>query len=70
MTPEMVAKIIKRVEGLLDYVHLSAGRDGPLGSSTPFYYKRPSFIDEAKVVRSTTKLPLFLVALSLRQRMP
>ncbi len=27
----------------------------------PFYYKRPSFIDEAKVVRSTTKLPLFLV---------
>lgn len=61
LTPEMVAKIIKRVEGLLDYVHLSAGRDGPLGSSMPFYYKRPSFIDEAKVVRSTTKLPLFLV---------
>ncbi len=57
----MVARIIRRVEGLLDYVHLSAGRDGPLGSSMPFYYKRPSFIDEARVVRAVTKLPLFLV---------
>lgn len=61
LTPEVVARIIRRVEGLLDYVHLSAGRDGPLGSSMPFYYKRPSFIDEARVVRAVTKLPLFLV---------
>ncbi|MBB5253690.1 oxidoreductase [Sulfurisphaera ohwakuensis] len=61
LTPELVAKIVKRVENLLDYVHLSAGRDGPLGGSSSFYYKRPSYVDEAKVVRKTTSLPLLLV---------
>ncbi|QIW22939.1 NADH oxidase [Sulfolobus sp. S-194] len=61
LTPELVAKIVKRVENLLDYVHLSAGRDGPLGGSSSFYYKRPSYVDEAKVVRKVTNLPLLLV---------
>jgi len=61
LTPELVAKIVKRVENLLDYIHLSAGRDGPLGGSSSFYYKRPSYVDEAKVVRKVTNLPLLLV---------
>jgi 2,4-dienoyl-CoA reductase-like NADH-dependent reductase (Old Yellow Enzyme family) len=61
LNPAMVSNIIKRVENYLDYVHLSAGRDGPLGSAMPFYYKRPSFIEEAKVVRKSTNLPIFLV---------
>lgn len=61
LTPELVAKIVKRVENLLDYIHLSAGRDGPLGGSSSFYYKRPSYVDEAKVVRKVSNLPLLLV---------
>jgi len=61
LTPELVAKIVSRVENLLDYVHLSAGRDGPLGGSSSFYYQRPSYVEEAKVVRKVTKLPLLLV---------
>jgi len=61
LTPKLVAGIIKRIENLLDYVHLSAGRDGPLGSSAPFYYKRPAYVEEAKIVRENVSLPLFLV---------
>jgi len=61
LTPKLVAGIIKRIENLLDYVHLSAGRDGPLGSSAPFYYKRPAYVEEAKIVRESVSLPLFLV---------
>ncbi|AWR95654.1 NAD(P)-binding protein [Acidianus brierleyi] len=61
LNPELVAKIVKRVEPLLDYVHLSAGRDGPLGGSSSFYYKKPSYIDEARIVRKEVRIPLFLV---------
>ena len=61
LTPELVAKIVSRLEPYLDYVHLSAGRDGPLGGSSSFYYKRPSYVDEARIVRQATKLPMFLV---------
>lgn len=61
LNPDMVAKIVSRVENLLDYVHLSAGRDGPLGGSSSFYYQRPSYVEEAKTVRKATKLPLLLV---------
>ena len=62
LNPTLVARIIKRIENLLDYVHLSAGRDGPLGSSAPFYYKRPAYVEEARVVReSVPNLTLFLV---------
>lgn len=61
LTPQLVSNIIKRVENLLDYVHLSAGRDGPLGGSSSFYYQRPSYLEEAKVVREAVKLPLLLV---------
>jgi 2,4-dienoyl-CoA reductase-like NADH-dependent reductase (Old Yellow Enzyme family) len=61
LNPELVAKIVKRVEPLLDYVHLSAGRDGPLGGSSSFYYKKPSYVEEARIVRREVKIPLFLV---------
>ncbi|WP_338598518.1 FAD-dependent oxidoreductase [Sulfolobus tengchongensis] len=62
LTPEMVAEISKRLEKAgIDYIHLSAGRDGPLGSSMPYYYKRVSFLEYAKVVRDAIKVPLFLV---------
>ncbi|BFH73109.1 NAD(P)-binding protein [Sulfurisphaera javensis] len=61
LTPELVSKIVKRVEHLLDYVHLSAGRDGPLGGSSSFYYQRPSYVEEAKIVRKSANLPLLLV---------
>ncbi|AHC52322.1 NADH oxidase [Sulfolobus acidocaldarius SUSAZ] len=52
LNPETVGKIVKRVENLLDYLHLSAGRDGPLGGSSSFYYKEPSYLEEAKVIRN------------------
>jgi len=61
LNPEFVAKIVKRVESLLDYVHLSAGRDGPLGGSSSFYYKKPSYVDEARIVRKEVRIPIFLV---------
>ncbi|MCH4814668.1 MAG: FAD-dependent oxidoreductase [Saccharolobus sp.] len=62
LTPEMVAEIGKRLEKAgIDYIHLSAGRDGPLGSSMPYYYKRLAFLEEAKVVRDAVNVPLFLV---------
>lgn len=62
LNPEMVAEISKRLEKAgIDYVHLSAGRDGPLSSSMPFYYNRVSFLKEAKVVKDNINIPLFLV---------
>ncbi|MCI2413849.1 MAG: NAD(P)-binding protein [Candidatus Aramenus sp.] len=62
LTPELVAEYAKRFERAgIDYVHLSAGRDGPLSSSMPFYYRTASFVEEAKVVRETVNVPLFLV---------
>lgn len=62
LNPEMVAEISKRLEKAgIDYVHLSAGRDGPLSSSMPFYYDRVSFLKEAKVVKDNINIPLFLV---------
>jgi len=62
LKPEMVAEIAKRLEAKgLDYIHISAGRDGPLYSSMPFYGKRVSFLEEAKVVRKNIKIPMFLV---------
>ncbi|BCU71489.1 NAD(P)-binding protein [Stygiolobus caldivivus] len=62
LTPEIVGKIISRVEDKLDYVHLSAGRDGPLGGSSSFYYKKPSYLEEAKVVKNYVKrIPMLLV---------
>ncbi|MCH1771175.1 MULTISPECIES: NAD(P)-binding protein [Metallosphaera] len=60
LTPEMVSKIVSRVETQLDYVHLSAGRDGPLGSSMPMYWKRPAFLEYAKEMRRP-RIPLLLV---------
>ncbi len=68
LAPETVAKIVKRVESKLDYLHLSAGRDGPLGSSMPFYYRRPSFIEEASIVRRQVRLPLLLVGSVITRR--
>jgi len=62
LTPDLVGKVISRVKDKLDYVHISAGRDGPLGGSSSFYYKRPSYLDEARIIRDYVKdLPLFLV---------
>lgn len=62
LNPEMVAEISKRLEKAgIDYVHLSAGRDGPLSSSMPFYYNRVSFLKEAKVIKDNINIPLFLV---------
>ncbi|MCY0858824.1 MAG: NAD(P)-binding protein [Sulfolobaceae archaeon] len=62
LNPELVAEYAKRFERAgIDYIHLSAGRDGPLSSSMPFYYSRVSFIEGAKVVREAIKIPLFLV---------
>jgi len=61
LTPQRVHEIVKEVEPLLSYVHISAGRDGPLGSSMPFYYKRPAFIEEARIVREGLRIPMFLV---------
>ncbi|MGC8598094.1 MAG: FAD-dependent oxidoreductase, partial [Thermocladium sp.] len=60
LNPQLVSSIIGRVGELLDYVHLSAGRDGPLGSTMPFYWRRPAFIDIAKQVNKAGVL-LFLV---------
>ncbi|BDC17235.1 NAD(P)-binding protein [Acidianus sp. HS-5] len=61
LTPELVGKIVSRVKNKLDYVHLSAGRDGPLGGSSSFYYKKLSYLEEAKVVRGfVNDLPLML----------
>ncbi|QGA54106.1 NAD(P)-binding protein [Sulfolobus sp. E5-1-F] len=62
LTPEIVAEIGKRLEKAgIDYIHLSAGRDGPLGSSMPYYYKRLAFLEEAKIVRDAVNIPIFLV---------
>jgi 2,4-dienoyl-CoA reductase-like NADH-dependent reductase (Old Yellow Enzyme family) len=62
LTPDLVGKAISRVKDKLDYVHISAGRDGPLGGSSSFYYKRPSYLEEARIIRDYVKdLPLFLV---------
>ena len=61
LTPELVGKVLSRVKDKLDYVHLSAGRDGPLGGSSSFYYKRPSYLEEAKVVREYVRdIPMLL----------
>ncbi|QKR00243.1 NAD-binding protein [Metallosphaera tengchongensis] len=48
LNPELVSKIVGRVQNKLDYVHLSAGRDGPLGASMPMYWRRPAFLEYAK----------------------
>jgi 2,4-dienoyl-CoA reductase-like NADH-dependent reductase (Old Yellow Enzyme family) len=62
LTPDLVGRVISRVKDKLDYVHISAGRDGPLGGSSSFYYKRPSYLEEARIIRDYVKdLPLFLV---------
>ncbi len=62
LKPEDVAEIARELEKVgVDYVHLSAGRDGPMNSSAPFYYQRPSFLEEAKVVRERVKVPLLVV---------
>ncbi|MEM3515924.1 MAG: NAD-binding protein [Saccharolobus sp.] len=62
LNPEMVAEISKRLEKAgIDYIHLSAGRDGPLSSSMPFYYDKVSFLKEAKIVKDQINIPLFLV---------
>lgn len=62
LTPEIVAEIGKKLEKAgIDYIHLSAGRDGPLGSSMPYYHKRLAFLEEAKVVRDAVNIPIFLV---------
>ncbi|BCU66869.1 NADH oxidase [Sulfolobales archaeon HS-7] len=58
ITPEMARKIVDRLD--LDYVHLSAGRDGPLGSSMPFYYREPAFLEEVKKF-GRPGIPLFVV---------
>jgi NADH:flavin oxidoreductases, Old Yellow Enzyme family len=60
LTPDRVSKILEKVSHKLDYIHLSAGRDGPLGASMPFYWKRPAFLEFAKQVRKPS-VPLFLV---------
>ncbi len=62
LTPEIVADISKKLEKAgIDYIHLSAGRDGPLSSSMPFYYDRVSFLREAKIVKDEINVPLLLV---------
>ncbi|GAY26005.1 NADH oxidase [Desulfurococcaceae archaeon AG1] len=63
LNPQMVAEIVSRLEkeAGLDYIHLSAGRDGPIASSMPFYMPRTPLIEDAKIVRRVTKLPLLLV---------
>ncbi|MEM4046932.1 MAG: NAD-binding protein [Metallosphaera sp.] len=59
LNPELVSKIISRVESQLDYVHLSAGRDGPLGASMPIYWSKPAFLEYARRVRRP-KVPMML----------
>ncbi|MUN28395.1 NAD(P)-binding protein [Sulfuracidifex metallicus] len=60
--PEDVAEIVKRLEKAgIDYVHLSAGRDGPMNSSMPFYYKHLSFLEEIESIRDKIHVPLFIV---------
>ncbi|AWR99009.1 NAD(P)-binding protein [Metallosphaera hakonensis] len=59
LTPELVSKIISRVEDKLSYINLSAGRDGPLGASMPMYWKRPAFLEYAKQIRKP-RVPLML----------
>jgi 2,4-dienoyl-CoA reductase-like NADH-dependent reductase (Old Yellow Enzyme family) len=63
LKPEMVAEIASRLEkeAGIDYIHLSAGRDGPIASSMPFYAPRAALVDDARIVRRSTKLPLLLV---------
>lgn len=62
LSPTDVGAYISEVSSLVDYVHLSAGRDGPLNSSAPFYYKSPSWVEEATVVRGFIKdRPLMVV---------
>lgn len=60
LTPELVGKIVRKVQNKLDYVHFSAGRDGPLGGSSSFYYKKLSYLEEAKVARSGVTIPTML----------
>lgn len=62
LVPYMVAEIASRLEkeAGVDYVHISAGRDGPLGSAVPFYYKKPAFLEEASIIRRSVRVPLFL----------
>ncbi|AWR96909.1 NAD(P)-binding protein [Acidianus sulfidivorans JP7] len=60
LNPELVNRIVSRVEDKLDYIHFSAGRDGPLGGSSSFYYKRPSYLEEAKVARKNITKPVLL----------
>ncbi|EZQ07047.1 NADH oxidase [Candidatus Acidianus copahuensis] len=60
LNPEMVSKIVYRLQNMLDYVHFSAGRDGPYNASMPFYYKRVSFIEEAMKAKEGLKIPVFL----------
>nr|WP_256202609.1 NADH:flavin oxidoreductase [Sulfuracidifex tepidarius] len=63
LTPERVAEIGEElVKAGIDYIHLSAGRDGPMNSSAPFYYGKPSFLKEAMTVRERVKnIPLLVV---------
>ncbi|MEM4971102.1 MAG: FAD-dependent oxidoreductase [Sulfolobales archaeon] len=63
LNPHIVSEIVSRLEREVgvDYIHLSAGRDGPITSSMPFYGSRTPFLDDARIVRKATKLPLLLV---------
>ncbi|ARM75496.1 NAD(P)-binding protein [Acidianus manzaensis] len=60
LNPELVNKILLRVQDKLDYIHFSAGRDGPLGGSSSFYYKRLSYLEEAKIARNKITKPTLL----------
>lgn len=48
LNPETVGKIAKRVENLLDYLHLSAGRDGPLGAHLHFIIRSQAILKRLK----------------------
>ncbi len=63
LNPHIVSQIVTRLEREVgvDYIHLSAGRDGPITSSMPFYGPRTPFLDDARIVRKVTSLPLLLV---------
>ncbi len=61
LNPDMVGRIASRLQEYgLDYIHLSAGRDGPITASAPFYAERITFLRYAEIVRKYTDLPLML----------
>jgi len=63
LNPHIVSENVTKLEREVgvDYIHLSAGRDGPITSSMPFYGPRTPFLDDARIVRKVTRLPLLLV---------